>query len=52
MDIHFSAEGEKFRDEVRKFVRDKLPASLRDSVRAERMDISPDELRAGLRILV
>ena len=25
MDIHFSAEGEKFRDEVRTFIREKLP---------------------------
>ena len=52
MDIHFSAEGERFRDEVRTFIRERLPASLRDAVRAERMDISADELRQWQRILV
>ncbi len=51
MDIQFSAEGEKFRDEVRRFLRENLPDNIRDAVRSERMDLPVDEQRRWQGIL-
>jgi alkylation response protein AidB-like acyl-CoA dehydrogenase len=51
MDIKFSVEAEAFRDEVRRFIRENLPAGIRAAVQAERMDVPAQEQRHWQRIL-
>ncbi len=45
MDLSFSPEAEAFRQEVRQFLQDNLPDSIRRQVAEERMDLSAEDQR-------